>query len=324
MSEAQVQQIVNGVVQFLAQPVNLALELIFGHNSSVLNLAFNSPIYRRATINRLYQLFNGVYTWTLPNESLANISAAIASLTPTYVSAFVRFESNALTIPANVISDFNTFRTTILASSPTCKFDCIIRAEQYTTTTAIQNAVQQAVAQLPNVDAIFFDTMDGTTPDVIAAGITEARSLGKIAGGDVGGTTQIFTVMPDFLAWTIASDSPLTLADLGAEMNPPSVGSSLLGVLGPSNYAYLQSFNVPLMLHVDNFAPDRTIFITNWTQQQRIQWITQASQMQSQYGFSHMYPTAFPEAPIGTAYDPIADGTVPIMQQLINQINPAP
>jgi hypothetical protein len=60
----------------------------------------------------------------------------------------------------------------------------------------------------------------------------------------------------------------------------------------------------------------------SYTQEQRIAYVTQLAQDQTQYGFVLGYPVFFPLCPAGFSYDAAADGIVPAMVALMNQYDP--
>ena len=135
-------------------------------------------------------------------------------------------------------------------------------------------------------------------------------SLGISVFGVAGGLDYTTSTIPSLLQVT---QSILASKGTGTTITTGSTPS-------PGAMAALVASGLPVMLHV-NGGPDRETY-AGWTQAQRISWNGQCAALQQKFSF--MYGLFFPEAPIGTSYDCIADGTLSTFENLIGAWNPPP
>ena len=77
-----------------------------------------STIFRRPVISRAYE---GT-SWTTANETADSYAAALAGVKPSYVSGLI-YVNNGQSVTAQMISDYNTIRSAVLALNPNAKFD---------------------------------------------------------------------------------------------------------------------------------------------------------------------------------------------------------
>ena len=293
----------------------IALSRYYTASAYMANRAFLSLVFRRAVFARVYQTYpagSPTYTWTLPSETASTVGTAIAGMKPTYVSGLIRTDHANVTLPSNVVSDYEAIRNLVLAAVPKASFDIVIRTEEYTTAAEIAADMNALVPQIP-FESFYLDA--GGTSTVVAGAVSAAHSLGKLVGGD---TWSAPLPDLDFTASTIPSLLPVTSSILAAQGTGTGITTGSL----PSAMAALVASGLPVMLHVNNFTPDRETYVSEWTQAQRISWNGQCAALQQKFSF--MYGLFFPEAPIGTSYDCIADGTLSTFENLIGAWNPPP
>lgn len=273
-------------------------------------------IWSRTCSARVYQTYpegTATWYWTLPNETPTTVASVLIQMAPTYVGGLIRMDTTATPLPTsspNVVADYNTIRTTVLASYPNCKFGITIRTDQYSTPASIAADIITVAGQI-NFDVLSLNSVGGVPDNVIDSAVTTAHSLGKLVVGGLCNRASTF----DAIGGSIASVVPVTAKDLGATLS----GSSPPYNESASNFASMKALGLPITLSSDNFAPDRTIFNTDWTQAQRETWIGTAHDLQLAYGYYLTYPIFGPtEDPINTDYDAVTDGTLAFQVATIN------
>ena len=260
-------------------------------------------IMSRIVTAKVYQ--GGV--WTLKNETPETVGNALAELQPTYVSELLAFNSNE-SISQQQIGDFNTIKRIVLKSSPYCKFDAFIYANQYSSANELTSQME-AINSAISPDLWYVDFWDNTyqsSPDMISAAIKFAHSNDQPIGGNCWGTQ--------------------------CPPNSDFIGTDDLNFTFRSSFAQLVSNypSYPTVLHVNNNpqngpSTESAVFIDQYTTQQRISYINSMAQSQKKYGYSFMYPVFFPNYPGAVSYDALADDSILSgIKSTMNQYNPYP
>ena len=310
------------------------------------NVALSSVQWRRPVQATLYA-FGGLTV----NDTVENAATAIASLNPTYVEGLVRVEGTTgnpdgqLPLAAQVIADFETVRSTVLAVNPGALFSMRLRTTQYPTSADLVGDIQSLLSQV-QPDVIFFDTMDdivigGTdvTAEYQAAAVQTCHSLGVKAQFDVAskGVLGPVTTPPDVYScsdWpSVPGGGPVSIVDVGFMLGPfMSQLQSLSNGTGR-----------PLLLHANNSAtpvdqygnPERAQFANEslpagqvMTTAQREGFYTDGAQDQAGNGFALEYGVIGPTITVGPPsvdfYAPSDGSMMQTLQALSTQYNSPP
>ena len=281
------------------------------------NVALSSVQWKRPVQATLYA-FGGLTI----NDTVEDAATAIASLNPTYVEGVVRVEGTTgnpdgqLPLAAQVIADFETVRSTVLAVNPGALFGMRLRTTQYPTSADLVGDIQALLSQV-QPDVIFFDTMDdivigGTnvTAEYQAAAVQTCHSLGVKAQFDVAskGVLGPITTEADIYScsdWpSVPAGGPVSIVQVGFMLGP------FMGQL----QSISNGRDKPLMVHVNNSAtpvdafgnPERAQFGNEslpagqvMTLAQREAFYTTGAQDQADNGFALAYGVIGPTITVG-------------------------
>jgi len=263
-------------------------------------------MFSRVVLARFYQQQD----WTVPGESSSQVADAVASLRPTYVSGVLRVSSNT-SLTQNMISDFNTIRSSVLGRSPMAKFDFVLNAQDYTSASQIQSKMQTINSQI-HVDIWFFDYYEEgyvAHPTVMEAAVGYAHSQGQLVGGNLDSGLDLSTTSPEFPS---GSDF-VSVPDSNFVVSPQRL-----------QQVRSEAPTVPILVHTNNNpqngpTSESCVYINGFSEQQRVAYETQMAQNQTRFGYFYMYNVFFPLCPVGTSYNSLTDGSMlQIVENLLN------
>jgi hypothetical protein len=259
-----------------------------------------SVVLSRIVVARVYQNGNKVVS-----ESIQKIAETLAGLDPSYVSGLVR-ENGSIGLPQYEINAFNTIRSVVLQTSPNCRFDIVLNAEDYSTPEAIQLQMSSIDSQI-HPDIWFFDFLSPETksnPQVVQAAVQYAHSHKELITGNIWDSNYV----PPGLDFISTDDQNFQFRTQLLE-------------------SFSQQYqNIPVALHLNNNpqngpSTESCVFMNDYSTQQRFEYIKDLAANQTRYHYLFMYPIFFPQCPL-TAYDILNDDNMlQMMLQLMNTYN---
>jgi hypothetical protein len=224
----------------------------------------------------------------------------VGSLQPSFVCEVLRLQGGE-TLSQQQISDYNAFKTAVLAASPNCQFAPILNAKDYSTLDQLK-ATLGPLATAISFSAIFFDFLSdeqGANPSLWnqAAG-DYIHSLGLLYTGHIWNSNEI----PQNLDFLCTDDV--------VSSNPDGSPSSF--VLRTSVLQGMQSArpDLEIMVQANNNPQNGAVssnlcyeYVTQWTDAEREQYLTTRATEQASNSppFQFAYPVYFPEYPVGVA-----------------------
>ncbi|KAJ3049766.1 hypothetical protein HK097_009225 [Rhizophlyctis rosea] len=231
----------------------------------------------------------------------------LATLRPTYVRSLIR-SSYSSNLTLQMAQDFSKIRTTVLQSSPGCKFDIEFDALSFAhgPALALQQKLQdlkQLMEEVPGfqVDAIFFDhwnqafNQSKSATSIITLFIHDKMNMaigGNTYGGSVPPYTDYISVPTKNLKIEQKAQSPYPIPIIGQLLSatPNDRSSEQCAFVGSPNF-------LP--------NPSNTFSLQNFAGRQAV--IQQLAQGQGNYGYSLQWPLFGPECPGSRSFDSTAD-----------------
>ena len=266
--------------------------------------ASTCTIFTRSVISRAYE---GT-SWTTADETVGSYAAALAGVKPSYVSGLI-YVNNSQSVTAQMISDYYTIRSAVLAANPNAKFDVEVSLNPnppspntpYANAAAVVSKMTTLDAQLhPDIwNFDFWSDAFNSDPDWVAAAVAYAHTHNQLVGGNVFGS--VVPTGSDFVSFV---DDPVSgTSTFGFDFNMTEIAA--LKTSSPTTIllGHLQS-NAQ-----NGSTTESCVYSTQWSESTQLAYLTHWASSQTSLGFTFVYPMFYPLCPGAVAFDPLQDAS---------------
>ena len=259
-------------------------------------------IFGRSVISRAYE---GT-SWTTADETAGSYAAALARVKPSYVSGLI-YVNNSQSVTAQMISDYNTIRSAVLAVNPNAKFDVEVSLNPnppspntpYANSAAVVAKMTTLDAQLhPDIwNFDFWSDAFNSDPDWVAAAVAYAHAHNQLVGGNVFGS--VVPTGSDFVSFV---DDPVSgTSTFGFDFSTTEIAALKMSSPTTILLGHLQS-NAQ-----NGSTTESCVYSTQWSESTQLAYLTHWASSQSSLGFTFIYPMFYPLCPGAVAFDPLLD-----------------